>query len=148
MNLGLPFHRIQEIPPLPWFPHLQSLYLQDNMITTCAAMENLPSLGILNLAHNCLESIDIIRALLPLSAIERLDLNGNPVEDDPRFVPPTASINLVFKQRPIRHLAQTPFNQIWSSFHPTSPKRERQQRLASKQAYLNLWYNYSSGHIL
>lgn len=89
-------HRIQEIPSLPWFPHLQSLYLQDNMIATCAAMENLPSLGILNLAHNCLESIDILRALLPLSAIERLDLNGNPVEDDPRFVSPNACTECTF----------------------------------------------------
>ena len=72
--------RITALPPLPLMPHLQALYLQDNLISHVAPQLDMPLLAILNLAFNRVASEQSLHALATLPRLERLDLSGNAIE--------------------------------------------------------------------
>ena len=76
--------RLTVLADLPWAPHLQALYLQDNSIARVAPLHGAPLLAILNLASNKVAGLDALYACGALPSLRRLDLNACPVEEHPR----------------------------------------------------------------
>ena len=72
--------RLRSLEGIPWMPSLQTLYLQDNQITNVKAIHGAPSLTLLNLAFNHIDSTSSIKSLACIDTLRRLDLSGCPVE--------------------------------------------------------------------
>ena len=78
------YRRLTALAGLPWAPHLQALYLQDNSIGRVAPLHGAPLLAILNLASNRVVELDALYSCGALPSLRRLDLNACPVEEQPR----------------------------------------------------------------
>lgn len=78
------------VPKLPWMPNLSNLYLQENQIFAVQPLHGLPSLSIVNISFNRLgQAEELLSAFSLLPNLAELYLNGNPVENDPRYIPDT-----------------------------------------------------------
>ncbi|GMH42643.1 hypothetical protein BSKO_10562 [Bryopsis sp. KO-2023] len=70
---------ITRIDKLPFLPHLQQLFLQDNEIHESISLDALPNLKTLDLSFNAINTITALNFLGPLQQLATLNLSDNRV---------------------------------------------------------------------
>lgn len=73
--------RLTELHDLPAMPHLRSLQLQDNHISSLAPISSCPHLTLLDISFNCLTSVSQLGSLACLTGLQQLHLAGNDVQN-------------------------------------------------------------------